>query len=825
MSQSNMQICIHLDVFDCLLDLPHKVQGKVKEFIRKFQRQPDSPGIRREKIQGAKHLYSVRIDQKYRGVTFNPPRSRVVILLYVGDHDDAYAWATRHTCQVNAVTGVLQVYSSVAVVPPDSVKPPANISPAPQTKGLLDTLQLRDRQVLRLGIPEELIPLARSINHEDDYDRLKDHFSQDAQDALCMLLAGYEYNQVLDELYQSHTSMRAIDSVSLTPSSSIHRKLGSDPRMPLGRPRDSSGDKAAPTISPLEADGSEKGPSDTEESAIDTQSQLEEIQYLVGYVGASVHPEESPSDMEEAAIDTDNIAAALARTGSRAHFWVVDDEEELKRMLDAPLDKWRIFLHPSQRRLVDKQWNGPVRVLGGAGTGKTVVAMHRARWLLQFHALEAESKILFLTFSANLAEDLKRNLRALIASEADFKRLEVIHLDSWVFRFLKQNQSSFRIMYDNAETHVLRDQAWIEAIQEYGTNLEFDQRFYEDEWRHVVLAQGAFSQAEYLRVQRTGRGAPLTRTKRAQIWKVFEAFRARLKASGYVEREDGFREARQIIEANGLRRPYASVIVDEAQDLGNEAFRLIQALAHPVPTDADAEPDLKNRLFIVGDAHQRIYGRHVVLGQCGIDIRGRSRRLRINYRTSEPVLKTAAAIMDGESVDDLNGGLDSLRGYRSLYGGPEPYYLSFNSFLEAVEGVVAWIENLRRNQSLNYGDFCLVARKNRTLDQWDEALQNNGLDAYRLRRNNPDTGDIDAVRLSTAHRVKGLEFFCVVILDADAGSYPDLKHKPLEAGASVVQQWQQGERALLHVAVSRAKRHLALCTTTGHFSSFLPLLP
>ena len=729
MSQSNVQVGVHLNVFDCLLDLPHQAQNKVKEFIRKFQRQPDSPGINRERIQGAKHLYSVRIDQKYRGVTFSPPRSGAVILMYVGDHDDAYAWAIRHRCQVNAATGVLQVYSSVTVAAPDKGEASAISSPAPQAQGLLDALQLRDRQVLRLGIPEELIPSARSISHEEDYERLKKHFPQEAQDALYMLLAGYEYGQVLDELHQS--------------------------------------------------------------------------------------PEEEPD------VDTDNIAAALARTGSRAHFWVVDDEEELKRMLDTPLDKWRIFLHPSQRRLVDRHWNGPVRVLGGAGTGKTVVAMHRARWLLQFHALEAESRILFLTFSANLAEDLKRNLRALLASEDDFKRLEVVHLDSWVFRFLKQNRASFRILYDAS----LREQTWAEVIQEHGTNLEFDQRFYEDEWQHVVLAQGAFSQAEYLRVQRTGRGAPLTRSKRAQIWKVFEAFRARLKASGYAEREDGFREARQIIETNGLRRPYAAVIVDEAQDLGNEAFRLIQALAHPAPTDADAEPELRNRLFIVGDAHQRIYDRHVVLGRCGIDIRGRSRRLRINYRTSEPVLQTAAAIMDGEAVDDLNGGLDSLRAYRSLYGGPEPYYLPFASFPEAVEGVVAWIENLRRNHTLNYGDFCLVARKNRTLDQWAEALQHSGLDAYRLQRNNPDTGDIDAVRLSTAHRVKGLEFFCVAILDADAGSYPDLKYKPSEAEASVVQQWQQRERALLHVAVSRARRHLALCTATGDFSCFLPPPP
>ena len=154
-------------------------------------------------------------------------------------------------------------------------------------------------------------------------------------------------------------------------------------------------------------------------------------------------------------VDTDDIDAALARFGSQGRLWVVDDEEELKRMLDAPQEKWRVFLHPSQRRLVDRDWNGPVRVLGGAGTGKTVVAMHRAKWLARHRARLTDGKILFLTFTANLAADLQRSLKDLITYEEDVKRVEVVHLDQWVYRFLNQHNFPQKIaygQYDNEST-------------------------------------------------------------------------------------------------------------------------------------------------------------------------------------------------------------------------------------------------------------------------------------------------------------------------------------------------------------------------------------
>ena len=271
-------------------------------------------------------------------------------------------------------------------------------------------------------------------------------------------------------------------------------------------------------------------------------------------------------------------------------------------MLLAPQEKWRVFLHPSQRRLVDRHWNGPVRVLGGAGTGKTVVAMHRAKWLLNNHAIKPENRILFVTFTANLAANLKSNLQSLIISEEKFQRLEVVHLDQWVYRFLRQHEFAQQIVYDPNDDR-LQD-SWNHGMESQEKGFKRPLNFYQDEWQKVVLDQGLFTRDAYLQVLRTGRGTPLTRPQRARVWKVFEAYRAHLRLEGFIEKEEAYYAARNIIEAKATPLPYVSVIVDESQDFGNEAFRLIKTLAHAaVPTDT-AVP---NRLFLVGDAHQRIY--------------------------------------------------------------------------------------------------------------------------------------------------------------------------------------------------------------------------
>lgn len=710
------RIAIHDGFLDSLLDLPRPIQRKTNLLLRKLQQNPKGSGLHLEKIQDTGNLYSVRIDQTYRGVLAKSRAQGSVVILHVDNHDDAYAWARRHRARVNPDSGSFEVLASAsqpAAVASETGKP----AETPDSGGLF--AGLRDRNLRRLNIPNELIPLARSITDEDGFAEVADRFPLEAQTAVEMLLAGYTYKESLDELHAPVTVADDIDTV-------------------LG-------------------------------------------------------------------------------LGSQGRLWVVDDEEELKRMLEAPQEKWRVFLHPSQRRLVDRDWNGPVRVLGGAGTGKTVVAMHRARWLSRHRAPQADGKILFLTFTANLAADLRRNLEDLITRPEDLARVEVVHLDQWVYRFLNQHEFPQRIVYERHDSG--RRQAWSEALKSADPDLSLSPEFYRDEWTKVVLAQGALSRDEYLHVSRQGRGTPVTRPRRARIWQVFEAYRARLAASGLIEKEDAYRAARQLVDANASQLPYVSVIVDEAQDLGYEAFRLIASLARVNPGGDPLEQPGPNSLFIVGDAHQRIYDRKVVLGRCGINIRGRSSRLRVNYRTSREILNAAVSVLSGVPVDDLDGGADTLAGYRSLFGGPEPVFQVMQGAQEGAEFLQQWIAEIQQELSCGLQDICLVCRTNRQCEEWDEVIRSANLPTHRIQTAQ-DARQAGAVQVATAHRVKGLEFPAVAILDAGPANFP-LGSAVSDTSSRLDRELAlRRERSLLHVAMSRAKRHLLLCTRT-EFSPFL----
>ena len=291
-------------------------------------------------------------------------------------------------------------------------------------------------------------------------------------------------------------------------------------------------------------------------------------------------------------VDTTDFATALRRDETRSRFVVIDDDRELEEMFSAPLERWRVFLHPSQRRLVERDWNGPVRVLGGAGTGKTVVAMHRARWLAR--NLPEGERILFTTFTRNLAADIENNLRAICTPE-EMKRIEVVNLDRWVQRFLRGRRYRFRLTFD-------RDgDAWREAMARKPGGLGLSDRFYNDEWEQVIQANGVTTREDYLRVARTGRGVRLNRAARTEIWPVFEEYRAQLAERGVTEVPDCYRLARALLEQDrsgaeaapsATEGTFTSVVVDEAQDMVAQAWRLIRSIV----------PGGRNDLFIVGDA-------------------------------------------------------------------------------------------------------------------------------------------------------------------------------------------------------------------------------
>lgn len=704
---SKPKVAISSDFLKSFSLLPQSQQKKVREFVEKFRANPTSPGINYEKIHEASdpNLRSVRVDQAYRGIVLKPEAGNAYLLLWVDHHDEAYRWAKNRVFGINPETGSLQVVDvSVSSAPP----PP---KAERETKGLFDAF--KDKELLKAGIPEALLPLVRSLKTEAQLDDIGKSIPQESFEALFMLAAGFTVAEVLHE----------------------------------------------------------------QERQITTKP-----------------------------VDPTDFAAALQAPDSQRHFHVVEDAKELAEILNAPLDQWRVFLHPSQKKIVEWNANGPVRVLGGAGTGKTVAAMHRARWLAENFAVGEHDRILFTTFTKNLAEDILQNLRKICPVEV-LRKIEVIKLDGWVVNFLKKSGYDYKLLFSGAGS-----EQWKSALNQAPESLN-EAAFLRDEWEQVVQANGVRSFEDYLRASRIGRGRRLSRLEKKSIWPVFEEYRAQLNDHALKELVDATRDARNLLERQGDVLPYKAVLLDEAQDMGMEAFKLIRQMIPP------ARADQRNSLFITGDAHQRIYGQRVVLSQCGIDVRGRSRKLRVNYRTTEETRKWAVRLLEGRSFDDLDGNPDSQKGYCSLLRGEPPHIVETATFADEVKKILTHL-NILHKSGVAFDNICLVARTNELVEQYEGAIKSAGIPVCRIRRSVAEDRRTSGLRLATMHRVKGLEFDYVIVAGVNDGVIPLAVSHSSEAEAFEAAENETRERALLYVAVTRAKRGV-LIGSHGKKSFFL----
>ena len=489
---------------------------------------------------------------------------------------------------------------------------------------------------------------------------------------------------------------------------------------------------------------------------------------------------EDAASRHKAFIDTGDFAASLETDESRSSFYVVENEDELTAVLNSPLSQWRIFLHPKQRHLATTDANGPMRVLGGAGTGKTVLAMHRAKWLAE-NRTELGQRVLFTTFTRNLAGDIAANLETLCSKDT-LARIEVTNLDRWVKGYLSSKMYEHRIQYDlNGDALV----AWEKALAQRDTSLILPADFYETEWEQIVAANGISTLDEYRTARRIGRGGVLHRKVRDAIWPVFEEFRAQLTARKLKMVDDAYRDAAALMADGGGSKslPYSAIIVDETQDFGPMALRLLRQM---VPAGA-------NDLFFVGDGHQRIYKRNrASMSRCGISIVGRSRKLYLNYRTTDEIRRVATALLDGYPIDDLDDGLDSSQGYISLSHGPLPDIQHTDNLDRAIETAInaalVWRSGVQE-QPLTQ---CIILPNGKIRSDVASALSSKEVPILIIDAEHRDKGDTDAIRLATMHRAKGLEFDQVTVLvnrNVLEGSYVD-----------------ETDRKMLYVALTRAKR-------------------
>ncbi len=509
--------------------------------------------------------------------------------------------------------------------------------------------------------------------------------------------------------------------------------------------------------------------------------------------------------MEKSApIDPTDFGAALDTVASQRRFTVVTDDQELEAILDAPLEKWRIFLHPSQRRIVTAHFSGPARVLGGAGTGKTVVAMHRAKHLVTQIFTGDEDRILFTTFTVNLARDIQQNLQKLVPPSV-MRRIEVVHLDKWIGDFLRSQGYDYRIEYWEASNRLLQG-LWDDAVGDAAERLKLPSAFFREEWDFVVQPGGCTSYEAYRDISRVNRGARLSRDLRKKIWPVFEEYRNRLEAKRIREPLDAMRDVVELLKKLKGRSQYRAVVIDEAQDMSTIAFQLLRALL----------PEAPNDLFIVGDGHQRIYRRRVTLSQAGVKITGRSRKLYINYRTTDEIRRFAVALLHNVSVDDLDEGIDNNAKYKSLVHGSAPNIVPCKTFAKEISTIVDFVKAVPDGEN----QTCLVTRQHKDLDQYETVLREKGIETYRIRRSESDDRSKPGLRLATMHRIKGLEFDRMIIARVNEGTVPLLKGDLESDDQGVREEAELRERALFYVASTRARRAL-LITSSGKPSAWI----
>jgi superfamily I DNA/RNA helicase len=523
----------------------------------------------------------------------------------------------------------------------------------------------------------------------------------------------------------------------------------------------------------------------------------EEIRSLTG-VGAE--PDQEP-EQPAAELTFDKL---IETEQSRQTIFIPESQEELRRVFEEGLEGWRVFLHPEQRKIAYRDYNGPVLVRGGAGTGKTVVAMHRAKHLadqIEKDPTRAGQRVLLTTFTTSLAHDIEANLRTLCPTHLDARppRIEVTNLDRWVSQFLKRKSFAREVAFFG-EARERLDQVWREVFDDHALPEGLSEPFVRAEWAQIVQAKGLIDQKAYLKASRAGRGTPLDRKKRALLWDVFADYRARLISEGLAEPDDAYREATEILSSEAPNLPYTAVIVDEAQDMGEQAFRLIRAIVPETPSGD------RNSLFIVGDAHQRIYGRRASMSTCGINVRGRSKRLRLNYRTTQEIRAWAVSVLEGVSVDDLDEGTDTLRGYVSLMRGVAPELVGCRSEAEELDGLVAWVQALTPDQ-IQLSDIGVLCARRADADRVEATLRTAGIDAVMLQ-SGADDRSVPGVRITTMHRAKGLEFFAVAIPFLSEAAFPPsgalrAAVDPVDREDIVMQY-----RSLLHVAATRAKKAL-----------------
>ncbi|GAA1461807.1 UvrD-helicase domain-containing protein [Nocardiopsis exhalans] len=750
--------------------LPQSVKGALYDFQYKFRENPTATGLKFQQLKGHDKLHSARVNADYRALLFHVGDGDY-ILVGVRKRQHVYDNLDRFRYEVNKVTGALEIFGIVESRDAAEEAPQEGLAkPAPA----VEATEPAEPEVKPEPVPEPA-PAAEAAEPPSSHG--------------APLFAAYSAEQL--------------------------RRLGV-------------------------AEGLVE-----EALAVRGESALLELVY-----GAPAHTEEvllaladgrgfdevlediTAPVTAEGPVDPADFTAALARPSTR----VTTSDTGLREVLEDDFSAWKVFLHPTQEKLVRRTYRGPARVSGGPGTGKTIVALHRVKNLVENLPTGRNKAVLLTTYNTNLAADLRLRLRDL-AGQTVLDRVDIVNIDSLSRRIVNEGGQGGHGRRPISDSQVTRE--WRGMLTELGEQ-RWTAEFLEDEWNQVIVGQGIRTRSEYFRARRAGRGQRISRAQRAEIWQLVERFTMRLEEKGVwtyrqiaqaAARIEGERAAK-ILEnrdrearAGGqflhradesstrLRFRYEHVVVDEAQDLSSADWTLLRATVDQGEND----------IFLVGDTHQRIYDNRVSLGALGINIRGRSSRLTLSYRTTREILGSALGLLGEEEWDDLDDGTDTLSGYRSVLRGPRPVFRGSRTWAAECDAIVAWAKDLRDNAPHDTAPSIAVAAPTKEeVDAVQYALNRGGVRAASLGREGPPAGFEEAVHVGTLHRFKGLEYQHVTIAAMCEGLVPRAGLERLRASDPTrYAQEVQKARSLMFVAATRARDSLTI-TWHGDPSPLLP---
>ena len=502
---------------------------------------------------------------------------------------------------------------------------------------------------------------------------------------------------------------------------------------------------------------------------------------------------EKPEPPKPAPVEAD----PFAHPDAQRRFRVLTNVEELRQALDYPWDKWAVFLHPAQSALVEREFSGPARISGSAGTGKTIVALHRAVHLARVHR---EARVLLTTFSKPLANSLRVKLASLVASEPEVaaritvKAITAVGYDLYAARFGQPQIAAPALI----KTLIAKAAAEVEGHK-------FSSHFLFGEWTEVADAWQLKTWEAYRDVSRLGRKTRIGGKQREILWVIFERVRAGLTERRVVTWAEVFGRLSDQL-ATDKQRPYDHAVVDECQDLGVAEARFLGVLA-------SVQPD---GLFFTGDLGQRIFQQPFSWKALGLDVRGRSFTLRINYRTSHQIRLHADRLLPA-TVSDVDGNAEGRRGTVSMFDGPSPLVTVCKDTGKEAEAVGTWIAE-RLREGCQPHEIGVFVRSDAELKRARDALKIAGAQSIELS----DKVEVEdgSVAISTMHFAKGLEFRSVVVMACDDEVIPLQERIESVADDADLEEVYDTERHLLYVACTRARDHL-LITGVDPVSEFL----